>query len=96
MKSIFAATLVAISVSAQWEEDSSSEESTTVEYVEEPSFSLEDLFEKNEDGRWQLKGLDFEVPKVSFNDVDDEKVEEWAEETEQRYEDNDDQWAQSW
>ena len=33
---------------------------------------------------------------MSFNDVDDEKVEEWAEETEQRYEDNDDQWAQSW
>jgi len=33
---------------------------------------------------------------VSFNDVDDEEVEEWAEETEQRYEDNDDQWAQSW
>ena len=52
MKSIFAAALVAISVSAQWEEDSTSEESTTVEYVEEPSFSIEDLFEKNEDGRW--------------------------------------------
>ena len=33
---------------------------------------------------------------MSFNDVDDENVEEWAEETEQRYEDNDDQWAQSW
>lgn len=33
---------------------------------------------------------------MSFNDVDDEEVEEWAEETEQRYEDNDDQWAQSW
>ena len=33
---------------------------------------------------------------MSFNDVDGEEVEEWAEETEQRYEDNDDQWAQSW
>lgn len=33
---------------------------------------------------------------MSFNDVDDEEVEEWAEETEQRYEDNDDQWSQSW
>ena len=76
------------------------QEPTTVsdEYPvqEEDTFSVEDMFVLNEDGRYEFKGTDYDIPQVSFNDVDDQEIADYVQETEQRYVENDDKWVGAW
>ena len=54
------------------------------------------MFVLNSEGRYELKGTDYDIPQVSFNDVDDQEVADYVEETEQRYVENDEKWTDSW
>ena len=87
MKS-FAATLLVAIVSAQYQDyydspvnETSYSNSTYVE-DEDDSFKIEDMFELNEEGRWELSGP--HDARVSFEPADQERVEEWTLEQESK------------
>ena len=65
------------------------------EFKKEEHFSIDDLFVLNEDGQWEFSSP-VEVPQVTIADVDDQEVENWAQETEQRYIENDEKWTEAW
>lgn len=46
--------------------------------VPTPFQKFKDLFELNEDGRWQIKNMP-DLPQLSWNDVDPVEVESWFE-----------------
>lgn len=54
------------------------------------------MFVLNEDGRYEFKGTDYDIPQVSFNDVDDQEIADYVQETEQRYVENDEKWVGAW
>ena len=55
---------------------------------------MDDVFEMNDHGEWQFKAPD--VPKITFNDIDQKAIDNWATEKEAVYRDMDSRWAEAW
>ena len=92
MQTFIVAALAAVCTYAQ--EPTAVSDGYPVEEVD--TFSVEDMFVLNEEGRYEFKGTDYDIPQVSFNDVDDQEIADYVQETEQRYVENDEKWVDAW
>ena len=61
-----------------------------------PAQKFKDLFEKNEDGRWQLVDRKLDLPQLSFSDVDPAEIEEWYQGKMEISSEQGQKWADAW
>ena len=82
MKYAFAASMIAALAAAQAATNST-------------DISVEDLFELNDEGRYELQLPELDLPEISFVDTGD-RADVWKQDTRAAYEAIDQQWVDAW
>lgn len=91
MKFAFASCMIVAMAAAA--DDAAAPASTTS--VEQPQVSLDDIFELNDEGRYELRELDLDLPEISFAD-NEAQAEQWVADTEAAYAAIDQMWVDAW
>ena len=91
MKFSFASCLIAAMAAAV--EDAAAPANATS--IEQPEVTIDDIFELNDEGRYELRELDLDLPEISFTD-NSAQAEAWVADQEAAYAAIDQKWVDAW